>query len=67
MDPRAAYYVPKSLKKLVCHGTFSKMEFRAKRQIDQAKERRGGMSACEVDYIDRVEGEALLSKVPADR
>lgn len=62
IDPRAAYYVPKSLKKLICHGTFIPVEFRAKRQVEQATERRGQMD-LEVDFVNKQEGKRLFEGV----
>ncbi len=57
IDPRVFYYVPKTLRKVLCHPTFDKddkvVDFRARRQIKQAIERRGGMESLDIEFLEK--------------
>jgi len=65
-DPRCVYYLPRSVSEILCHPTYSaekgKLPFRARRQLDQAKERRGQMEATEIKAIELEAEDGIATK-----
>jgi len=63
---RCVYYLPRSVSEILCHPTYSaekgKLPFRARRQLDQAKERRGQMEATEIKAIELEAEDGIATK-----
>ena len=64
--PRCVYYVPRSVKRILCHPTYcaskGKLPFRARRQLDQAKERRGQMEGTEIVPLELESYDGVATK-----